>query len=168
MYTTQKKFRISCDYFFVLLTSNYCRLWKDLRIKLKVLEDISYIKISNFCEKQLIPNDETLIVQKPIFLQKNTKSCEFYVSTMSPSPVFKIVSEFIKLYSFIPSQKSVVMVNWLFNVITINDISVIYVTAHRCAGGLKKLDLRSGSQRHRHFVYRARPSTYTGPTFLLG
>ena len=42
-------------------------------------------------------------------------------------------------------------VNWLFNV-TINDISVIYVTAHRCAGGLKKLDLRSGSQRHRHFV----------------
>ena len=33
-------------------------------------------------------------------------------------------------------------VNWLFNVI-INDISVIYVKAHRCAGGLKKkLDLR--------------------------
>ena len=36
-------------------------------------------------------------------------------------------------------------VNWLFNV-TINDISVIYVTAHRPAGGLKKkLELRSGS-----------------------
>ena len=36
-------------------------------------------------------------------------------------------------------------VNWLLNV-TINDISVIYVTAHRCAGGLKKkFDLRSGS-----------------------
>ena len=32
--------------------------------------------------------------------------------------------------------------NWLFNV-TINDISVIYVTAHRCAGRLK-LDLQSG------------------------
>ena len=43
-------------------------------------------------------------------------------------------------------------VNWLLNV-TINDISVIYVTAHRCAGGQKKmLYLRSGSQRHRHFV----------------
>ena len=43
-------------------------------------------------------------------------------------------------------------VNWLFNV-TINDISVIYVTAHRCTGGLKKkLDLWSGSQRHRHFA----------------
>ena len=42
--------------------------------------------------------------------------------------------------------------DWLFNV-TRNDISVIYVTAHRCAGGLKKkLDLRSGSQRHRHFA----------------
>ena len=42
--------------------------------------------------------------------------------------------------------------DWLFNV-TCNDISVIYVTPHRCAGGLKKkLNLRSGSQRHRHFV----------------
>ena len=42
--------------------------------------------------------------------------------------------------------------SWLFNV-AINDISVIHVTAHRCAGGLKKkLDLRSGSQRHRHFA----------------
>ena len=41
--------------------------------------------------------------------------------------------------------------NWLFNV-TINDISVIYVTAHRCAGGLnKKLYLRSGSHA-RHFA----------------
>ena len=28
-----------------------------------------------------------------------------------------------------------------------------YVTAHRCAGGMKKkLDIRSGSQHHRHFV----------------
>ena len=45
-----------------------------------------------------------------------------------------------------------VIVNCLFNV-TINDISVIHVTAHRCAGGLKKkLDLRSGSQRHRDSV----------------
>ena len=42
--------------------------------------------------------------------------------------------------------------NWLLNV-TINDISVIYVTAHTCAGGLKKkLDMRADSQRHRHFV----------------
>ena len=41
---------------------------------------------------------------------------------------------------------------WLFNV-TFKDISVIYVTAHRYAGGLKKkLNLRSGSQRHIHFV----------------
>ena len=40
----------------------------------------------------------------------------------------------------------------MFNA-TINDISVIYMTASRCAGGLtKKLDLRSGSQRHTHFV----------------
>ena len=34
-----------------------------------------------------------------------------------------------------------------------NHLSVIYVMAHRCAGRLKKkLDLRSGSQRHRHVV----------------
>ena len=42
--------------------------------------------------------------------------------------------------------------DWLLNV-TCNDISVMYVTVHRCAGGLKKkLDLRSGFQRFRHFV----------------
>ena len=35
-------------------------------------------------------------------------------------------------------------VDWMFNV-TINDITVIYVTTHSCAGGFKKLDLRSGS-----------------------
>ena len=40
----------------------------------------------------------------------------------------------------------------LFNV-TCNDISVIYVTAHRCEGGMKrKFDPRSSSQRHSHFV----------------
>ena len=54
-------------------------------------------------------------------------------------------------------------VNWLFNV-TINDISVIYKTAHRRAGGLKKkLDLRSGSQRHRHFVW-----FFNVPMWVLG
>ena len=40
--------------------------------------------------------------------------------------------------------------------VTCNDISVtfIYMWRHRCAGGLKMLYmyLRSGSQRHRHFV----------------
>ena len=42
-----------------------------------------------------------------------------------------------------------VFVYWLLNV-KCNNISVIYVTAHRYAGGLKKLDLRLGSQHHRH------------------
>ena len=53
-------------------------------------------------------------------------------------------------------------VNWWFN-ITINDISVIHMTAHRCAGGLKnKLDLRSGFQHHRHLVgVRECPSWYS-------
>ena len=40
---------------------------------------------------------------------------------------------------------------WFLNV-TCNDILVINVTVHKCAGGLKKFDLRSGSQRHRYFV----------------
>ena len=61
-------------------------------------------------------------------------------------------------------------VNWLFNV-TINDISVIYVTAYRCADGLK-LDLRSGSQRNRHLVgffnVPVHGSTDTGRPFLYG
>ena len=38
-------------------------------------------------------------------------------------------------------------VNWLFNV-TINDISIIYVTAHRCA----EVGPTVGLPRHRHFV----------------
>ena len=34
-----------------------------------------------------------------------------------------------------------------------DNISVIFVKAHRCVGGLKKkVPLRSGSQRHRHFI----------------
>ena len=38
-----------------------------------------------------------------------------------------------------------VLVHLLFNVM-FNDISIIYVTAYRCAGGLKMtMDLRSGS-----------------------
>ena len=42
--------------------------------------------------------------------------------------------------------------DWLLNV-SCNDISVIYVTAHRCAGEIKKkFDLRSGFQGHTHFV----------------
>ena len=62
--------------------------------------------------------------------------------------------------------------DWLRNVIC-NEISVIAAHTCRCAGGLKKkLDVRSGSQRHRHFVgffnVRARPSTDTGQIFLYG
>ena len=50
-------------------------------------------------------------------------------------------------------NKNIIEVNRLFNV-TINDISVMYVTAHRCAGGLKKdVGPTVGSQRHRHFVH---------------
>ena len=54
------------------------------------------------------------------------------------------------LWSFAKNQileliKVLIGLDWLLNV-TINDVSVIHVTAHRCVGGLKKtLDLRSGS-----------------------
>ena len=64
--------------------------------------------------------------------------------------VYRLVQYLNSIY--LNKNLSWVELNCLFNV-TINDISVIYVTAHRCAGGLKKkYDLRSGSQRHRHFV----------------
>ena len=46
-----------------------------------------------------------------------------------------------------------------------------YMWRHRSAGGLKKtLYLRSGSQRHRHFVSSLKCLSYTdtGPTFLYG
>ena len=50
-------------------------------------------------------------------------------------------------------------VKWIY------DISVICDGTYRCAGGLKKkLDLRSCSKRHRHFVGFF--NTDTGPTFL--
>ena len=54
-------------------------------------------------------------------------------------------------FSIYQSFHCVSWVDWLLKVIC-NDISVIYVASHRSAGGLeKKLDLRSGFQRHRHF-----------------
>ena len=75
-----------------------------------------------------------MIVDKGfIHLQKDlsSKNVKLYC------PPFKTKEQF--------SKKELELLDWLFNV-TINDISVIYVTAHRCAGGpKKKLDLRSGS-----------------------
>ena len=60
IYTTQKKFRISCAYFFVLSTSNSCRLWRGWQIKVQFSEDVSCMTISNFCEKQFVLNDTTI------------------------------------------------------------------------------------------------------------
>ena len=68
---------------------------------------------------------------------------EWSVSEYFWRPWLVCVSSFVRVSEW---------VNWLSNV-TINDISVIYVTAHRCAGGLKKkLDLRSGSHAIEIFV----------------
>ena len=36
--------------------------------------------------------------------------------------------------------------------VTFNNISVIYMTAHRCREGQKKVDLRTDFQRHRYSV----------------
>ena len=44
------------------------------------------------------------------------------------------------------------VVYWWFYV-TVTDISAIYVTAHKCSGGLKKeVELRTGSQNHEYFA----------------
>ena len=98
----------------------------------------------------------------PLFGTKNTGNTQF--SALFSFMLWHVELPFCILISFYELQIKfqwhqfstilllLLLLNWLFNV-TINDISVIYVTAHRCAGGLKKkLDLRSGSQRHRHFV----------------
>ena len=81
--------------------------------------------------------------------QKKTISCIYDITYLSGYRKWMLLAS-DRLNSDV--ELSWVELNLLFNV-TINDISVIYVTAHRCAGGLKKkLDLRSGSQRHRHFA----------------
>ena len=54
--------------------------------------------------------------------------------------------------------------DWMLND-TCKDISVIYVTAHRCAGGLKKLDLTRAPTPLT--FRRVLQSTDTGLTFLL-
>ena len=41
------------------------------------------------------------------------------------------------------------LIYWLFNITFIGiSVNSIYLTAHRCAGGLKKVKLRLGSQSH--------------------
>ena len=80
-----------------------------------------------------------------------------FKNTCLVSSVFSLLTCVYSLINILKITENVTHVyvcevNWLFNV-TINDISVIYVTAHRCPGGLKKkLDLRSYSKRHRYFV----------------
>ena len=54
--------------------------------------------ISNFCEKQFILNDATLLVRKQLFWSQNKKLCYFYVLAISFLPVFKISSELMQFY----------------------------------------------------------------------
>ena len=74
IYTTKKLESV------VRISLYSCRLWKDLQIKLKFSQDISYISISNLCEKQIIPNDATLIVQKPLFDPKIQNQTKYLIS----------------------------------------------------------------------------------------
>ena len=83
---------------------------------------------------------------------RGSSSSNFLVPRIGGSESGSFYYNAILDWNALPTNLSWIELNCLFNV-TINDISVIYVTAHRCAGGLKKkYDLRSGSQRHRHFV----------------
>ena len=109
-------------------------------------------------------NSDCLILLYLLFFESNKAPFRTRVETAQPlfndvlaffmTPILSI--KLIVLYVLSKKPQTGINVwvglNWLFNV-TIKDISVIHVTAHRCAGGLKKkLDLRSGFQRHRHFV----------------
>ena len=64
--------------------------------------------------------------------------CMCYVPAAADMPKVKQQCAFTQ-YDPRPNFEHLELVNWfiVFNV-TINNISVIYVTAHRCAGGLKK------------------------------
>ena len=69
--------------------------------------------------------------------------CEFDTCALNAYAIFRIsVDGFVRWYKVkiadnVSQDKVRCEVNWLFNV-TINYISVIHVTAHRCAGRLKK------------------------------
>ena len=90
-----KEVRISCAYFFVLSTSNYCRLCRGQEIKLQFSEDVSYMTISNFCEKQFVLKDTTLIVQKPLFhpkIQNFDNLCFINIFTTSVKNFIRVVA----------------------------------------------------------------------------
>ena len=118
-----------------------------------------YFCIDVFCVKTKRRRSDSVLCQKPLHQQKKGKvttqttpqksSIKQRLRTdLGRSVEVTTATQLVWLTGLWLSE----WVKFLFNV-TINDISVIYVTAHRCAGGLKKkLDLRSGSQRHRHFV----------------
>ena len=98
-----------------------------------------------------------------IRLKKNVKDAVLTCKTLAYRYCAFKINEFVQFDGQI-FVKWVSEWDWLLNV-TYNDISVIYVTAHRCADGLKKkFDLRSRSQRHRHFV----PSKYRHEANLRG
>ena len=114
-----------------------------------------------FCQEQLVFQSSSPISSS---ISEERERCERFrelqgtdSTALKPALlcVFKRLERDLTLWRHVNNRvpdEGWVELNWLFNV-TINDISVIYVTALRCAGGLKKkLDLRSGSQRHRHFV----------------
>ena len=56
--------------FFVLSASNSYRLWNNQQIKQQFSEDVSYMAIFNFYEKQFFLNDTNQILQKHFFDQK--------------------------------------------------------------------------------------------------
>ena len=110
---------------------------------------ISFLCSSDAFSKASFPKNEVTCLPSLLYWSENTSKGIHDIQWRSFS-TFSLRS--IRYFSLLKWCWSWIELNLLFNV-TINDISVIYVTAHRCAGGRKKkLDLRSGSQRHRHFA----------------
>ena len=115
--------------------SETLQFYNNLRVHVSINDIIKWLGISAYCA--------CLWLAEMAF----TRVC-LRVSTSQTS--FVVYLGFLYLAALNLPQLS--WVKLLF-IVTCKDISVICVTAHRCAGGLKKkLNLQSGSQRHRHFV----------------
>ena len=94
----------------------------------------------------------------------STASCNFYIFF----PIFLFVASVTHPSPYTLSRW--LKCEWVYWSFTSHaTIFQLNMWWHRCAGGLKKFDLRSGSQRHRHFVgFFNVPYTDTGPPFLYG
>ena len=144
-----KTFQWSFRYVHILNIS-FCGKEGDLPVGVSDRFNSSFCLLSNIVVESLCYLNWHCL---PIWVLYDSVRLSLHILYESPSMVttFHYQNKRERLHNKLSEHSEEVEVNWLFNV-TINGILVIYVTAHRCAGGLKRMGLRSASQRHRHFI----------------